>query len=483
MSGIHAPGVEQTSPLRSGAMSKDHQADDRQSGISRRNFVRVGGTALAGGTALGGSVMPAGAATFPTGGGPFLFPPVNGQEAKIQAYRTLGRTGFQVSDVGMGSVPLRETAVVRYAYDKGVNYFDTAEGYGNGAAERAIGEAMQHMERDKIFIATKGRVGDGDAAETVMTKVRQCLDRLKTDYVDSFSMHGVSSIEALNHPGYHAAIDQLKAEGRVRFKGVSNHSGNAGDILSAAAEDGRFDLMLLVYNFMNHEESDRIIAACKANDVGTTAMKTSPGTLEYEPVDPENITEAQEEYIARLTGRGQSREQAIERLKSQAARQKETHDNTRPFADQYGIQTQDQLRLGSIHWVLQNPDMHTACIAFTEFDLVDKVVPLSGTRLTPPEEQMLQQIGLALDNQYCRHGCSECQATCPYQVPVNTVMRYAYYYRGQGREKYAMSKYAALEGGAASPCLDCGGHCVGACPHGLDIQINMLQVHNLLTLA
>ena len=47
--------------------------------------------------------------------------------------------------------------VVRYAYDKGVNYFDTAEGYGNGAAERAIGEAMQHMDRDKIFIASKSQ--------------------------------------------------------------------------------------------------------------------------------------------------------------------------------------------------------------------------------------------------------------------------------------------------------------------------------------
>jgi predicted aldo/keto reductase-like oxidoreductase len=372
--------------------------------------------------------------------------------------------------------------VVRYAYDKGVNYFDTAESYGNGAAERAIGEAMQHMERDKVFIATKARVGDGDDAQAVVEKVRLCLDRLKTDYVDSFSMHAAASVEDLGHPGFHAAMDQLKAEGRVRFRGVSSHASGAGDILSAAAEDGRFDMMLLVYNFMNHEESDRVIAACKANDVGTTAMKTSPGSLEYEPVDPDNLTERQEEYIAGQTRRGRSREQAIERLQSQAVRQKETYENTRPFADQYGIQTQDQLRLGSIHWVLQNPDMHTACISFTEFDLIDKVVPLSGTRLTPPEEQMLQQIGSALDNQYCRHACSECSDACPFQVPVSTIMRYAYYYQGQGREKYAMSKYAGLEAGAASACLDCAGVCDGACPYGLDIRTTLLQAHSLLTL-
>ncbi|MBT8398755.1 MAG: aldo/keto reductase [Gemmatimonadetes bacterium] len=464
-------------------MAKKRPSTAGKGEISRRNFVKTGGAAVAGGAVLGGAAGPVAGSTVARHEGASLFPFVPRQEAKIQAYRALGRTGFQVSDVGMGSVPLRETSVVRYAYDKGVNYFDTAESYGNGAAERAIGEALQHMDRDKVFIATKGRVGDGDNAEAVIRKVRQCLDRLNTDYVDSFSMHAVPSVEALGHPGYHAAMDQLKAEGRVRFTGVSNHGPGMGEILSAAAEDGRFDMMLLVYNFMNHEESDQIIAACKANNVGTTAMKTSPGSLEYEPVDPENLSESQEQYIARQTSRGRTRERALERLRDQAARLKDTYDKTRPFADMYGIQTQDQLRLGSIHWVLQNPDMHTACVSFTEFDLVDKVVPLSGTRLTRPEEEMLHQIGLALDNQYCRHGCSECSEACPFQVPVSTVMRYAYYYQGQGREKYAMSKYATLGRKSASQCLECRGQCEGACPHGLDIPTTMHQVHTLLTLA
>jgi predicted aldo/keto reductase-like oxidoreductase len=463
-------------------MKQDDAVGKPSESISRRTFVKAGGAAVAGGAVLGSGTEPLAGGLSPASY-PALFPYRPRQEAKIQSYSTFGRTGFQVSDVGMGSVPLRETSVVRYAYDKGINYFDTAEGYGNGAAERAIGEALQHMERDKVFIATKARVGDGDDAEAVVQKVRQCLERLRTDYVDSFSIHGAGSVEDLGHPGFHAAIEQLKAEGRVRFRGVSCHASGMGDILTAAAEDGRFDMMLLVYNFLNHDESDRIIAACKANNVGTTAMKTSPGSLEYEPVDPNNLSEEQQRYVERLTSRGQSRARALERLQSQAARQKETYDNTRPFAEQYGIQTQDQLRLGSIHWVIQNPDMHTACISFTEFDLVDKVVPLSGTRLTPPEEQMLHQIGLALGDQYCRHGCSECAQACPYQVPVSTVMRYAYYYQGQGREKYAMSKYASLEGEAAFPCLNCRGDCEGACPHGLDIQTTMLQAHTLLTLT
>jgi len=389
----------------------------------------------------------------------------------------------------MGSVPLRESAVVRYAYDKGVNYFDTAGSYGNGAAERAIGEALQHMDRSKVFIATKSRISENDTVATIVQRVHESLDRLGTEYVDAYSMHGPSTREALNNAAYHAAMTQLKTEGRVRFTGLSYHGpGGArdesmADVLTAAADDGRFDLMLFVYNFLNHEEADLIIAACKANNVGTTAMKTQPGVLHYEPLDPNNLTEQQQQYIERFTRRGSTRESALERLEAQTQRQKDLYDRTSPFVERYGLSTEEQLQLGSIHWVLQNPDMHTACVSFTNFDLVDKVVPLSGTPFTPAEEEMLEECARALTSQYCRHGCSTCATECPNEVSVSTVMRYAYYYEGQGLEKHAMKLYADLGSRSASACRSCTGHCAGACPHGIDILPNMLQVHDLLTLA
>ncbi len=118
-------------------MKKDSRADGDNGKISRRKFMQFGGAALAGGAALGSDARPVAASPVMN-----MFPTRPRQGAQVQAYRTLGRTGWRVSDVGMGSVPLRESAVVRYAYDKGVNYFDTAEGYGRGAAESAIGEAM-----------------------------------------------------------------------------------------------------------------------------------------------------------------------------------------------------------------------------------------------------------------------------------------------------------------------------------------------------
>jgi aryl-alcohol dehydrogenase-like predicted oxidoreductase len=211
-----------------------------------------------------------------------LFPaPVQG-DTKIRRYRTLGRTGWQVSDIAMGTGHLLDYAMLRRAFDMGVNYVDTAQFYANGAAERAIGEALQHVDRTKVFITSKGpTLESGQADESVPTeediigRVRGSLERLRTDYLDAYIMFMPGTVTALNYSGYHSAMARLKAEGRVRFTGVSHH-GAWGDsmteILSAAAEDGRFDLAVVVYNFMNHEQADRILAACTANNVGTIAI-------------------------------------------------------------------------------------------------------------------------------------------------------------------------------------------------------------------
>lgn len=465
-------------------MSKVDQSEGDRGSISRRTFVRAGGAALAGGTALGGTPRLAAATTPDT-----LFPsPANGT-GRIAGYRTLGRTGWQASEFGLGTVPLRDSSVLRYAVDKGVNYVDTAEGYGNGQVERTIGEALQHIDRSKVFINTKLRVGPDDTKETILTRARASLDRMQTDYLDSFGMHAPSTIAALGNEAFHEAVAELKAEGRLRFTSVSYHGpgGRSGqsmaDVLSAAAEDGRFDLMLLIYNFLNHEEADRILAACKANNVGTTAMKTAPGVLTYDPVDPENLTESQSSFVDRMVDRGQTRERALEQLRARAERSRDAYERTRPFVERYGILTEEQLRLGSFHWAIQNPDVHCACVHLPDFETVDKVVALSGTPLNPAEEGLLEELSSALQSQYCRHGCNTCVSDCPHGVPVSTIMRYAYYYRGQGSEKLAMQKYAGIGGTDASICQTCDAPCAGACPHGIEIQAQMLQAHSLLTLV
>jgi predicted aldo/keto reductase-like oxidoreductase len=430
-------------------MSGDSHAETDGGRISRRNFVRAGGATLAGGFAV--SAAPA--ATSASGPSS-LFYRRDGQDPHIQSYKTLGRTGWRVSDVGFGTGPLRESTLVRVAFDKGINYFDTAESYGNGSAERAIGEALPHIGRENVFIATKAVFRGGETESEVLDRIRRSLERLQTDYIDAYSLHHTPTVEFLNHPGYHAAIERLKAEGRVKFSGVSYHGpsrtghGNMDEVLSAAAEDGRFDMMLFVYNFMNSEGGGRVLAACKANNVGTTIMKSAPGVLHYDSFAPDDMTDEQTQ-----------------------------------FAERYGLRTGHQLRYGAIQWVLQNPDAHTVCVSLNDFDNIGRVVALSGTRLTESDAQMLEELGQAVNSLYCRHGCVACAGACPKDVPVSRIMRYSYYFDGQGREKHAMSRYAALQSANGSACSDCSAPCTGACPHGFEIRPQMLMAHSMLTLG
>jgi predicted aldo/keto reductase-like oxidoreductase len=207
-------------------------------------------------------------------------------------------------------------------------------------------------------------------------------------------------------------------------------------------------MMLLVYNFMNSEQGDQILAACKANDVGTTIMKSAPGVLHYDSFDPDNMT-----------------------------------DEQRRFAERYGLRTADQLRFGSIQWVLQNPDAHTVCVSLNDFANIDRVVALSGTRLSQSDEEVLDRLARSANSQYCRHGCVACAGECPQEVPVSRIMRYAYYFEAQGREKHAMGRYAQLAGSNGSACGDCSAPCDTACPHGFQIRTQMSEAHSMLTLA
>ena len=187
---------------------------------------------------------------------------------------------------------------------------------------------------------------------------------------------------------------------------------------------------------MNKEAGDKILAACKKHNVGTTAMKTAPGIIEVETFDPENPTEEQEKWMQDRIKRGAKREKLIQRLLRWVDEQKENKIKTVPFIEKYSLKTDDQLFKASIQWVLQNPDMHTVCVGFRNLDIVDKVIPLSGTKLSKADAEFLKQYKLVYHNQYCRHGCNLCVNSCTQRLPVSTIMRYAYYFSCQGREKY-----------------------------------------------
>jgi aryl-alcohol dehydrogenase-like predicted oxidoreductase len=420
-----------------------------------------------------------------------LSEPAGAKQAKktkpsIQRYRILGRTGFSVSDISMGG-RIENANVVRYAYDHGVNFFDVAETYGNGDAERKLGEAMKYLDRKKIFVVTKLVIKPEDTKKTILDRFGKCRERMQTEYADALYMHSVTDVRDLNNKAFHAAIKTLKASGQVKHAGVSSHGPRGkGDsmqkVLVAAAEDGRFDVMLLVYSFLNSAEGAKILEACAKNKVGTSLMKVKPGVISVDPFDPDKPSEEYAKMLERLAKHGFERQKAIEYIRNWLKEEESKIDKTKPFVKKHGIKSDKELDRLSVKWVLKNKNVHTACIAMAGFDDVDEFLALSGAELAAADETLLRDWALAYGHGYCRHGCSTCVSACPSQMPVSTIMRYASYFAKQGREKYAMQKYADLPASVAS-CFGCDAPCATACPYGVSVPAQLLKADGLLSWA
>ncbi|MEN8005758.1 MAG: aldo/keto reductase [Candidatus Krumholzibacteriota bacterium] len=345
------------------------------SGITRRDFLAAGGVA-----ALGVAAGPVWSRMLDAETTP-----------RIKRYRTLGRTGFEVGDISMGCGSIAESNVVRYAYDHGINLFDTAESYGNGDSETKIGEAMKHMEREKIFIVTKLDIDGEFDQQNLIERFNKSLERLQSPYADALYAHGIADVELVENEPFLNACRQLKEEGKLKHIGISSH-GPRGDepdamdtVLIKAAESGHYDVMLLSYGFLNAEEGERVLQVCKEKNIGTTIMKSATGMMEMPVYDPENPSEQIQEWFEYLEGQGNTREQAVERIKKYLERENANFTDSvarsQPFIEKHGIKTQDELDLKSFQWVLGNPDAHTICPSMPNYDALDRLLPLSGTQL------------------------------------------------------------------------------------------------------
>lgn len=459
-------------------MKPKDQIQKKTGHLTRRGFLGIGGMAIAG-ASLPAAVW--GASAKGENSEP--------EKPAIRQTRVLGRTGFKVSDIGMGCAQIKESNLVRYAYDLGVNYFDTAESYGQGLSETNIGKAMPFMDRGKIFITTKIGLKNDDTQESFLSRFSKCQERLNTPYIDALLIPGATTAGQLKNQVFHDGVQRLKADGRLKYAGVSCHGprGMFGDsmekVLLSAVEDSRFDIMLLTYNFLNSEEAEKVLDACKKKNIGTTAMKTAPGKIKEIPdFDPENPTKEYEQRIKMMMTFGLKREGAVQMVRQMVESEKMAREQTKPFLAKYGLKTEEQLWAASIKWVRRNPDMHTVCVTMSDFDTIDRAVALSGKELSQTQQAFLHDYENAMGWTYCRHGCNQCAGSCRFAMPVSTIMRYVYYFE-QGYEKHAMDKYASIKGDSAMACAGCDAPCEGSCPHGVKIRSNLLNAHALLSIA
>ena len=393
----------------------------------------------------------------------------------IKQYRTLGRTGFRVSDIGLGGSYVNEEEIVKALIRAGVNYIDTAESYN----ERVIGSSIKEFDRKSLFITTKMTAFKNfETKEQILARARKSLEKLQTDYIDCLMIHAAQSVEMIKSEAFHAAVNQLKNEGKLRFCGVSCHGSmwihepkeSMEDILLAAVEDSRFDVLLLTYNYLMQDMGKKIMRACKEKNIGTTIMKTDPYSKYF----------VLQEMKEKMIKEGKTLPKFAKNLLSKFEQYKEQAES---FIKKHNLTGSDEIRATAIRFVLDNPDADCVLIGFNTFEDIDKYVTLSGNPLSSSDKKTLKDYEKSIGRFYCRHACGVCEEHCPHHVPVNTIMRYDQYFHAQKREKYAKEEYAALPGPKAEACENCPGYCEKHCPYNVPVQSLLNIAHKKLTFA
>jgi len=213
-------------------------------------------------------------------------------------YKVFGRTGLKVSVVGYGGAVLgipyyiaREdtsdpatqanyVSAIEHAVELGINYFDTAPGYGSGLSEEIMGRALS-AHRDRIFLASK--VTYSGSPDEIQSSVEQSLRRLQTDYLDVLQFHGGyfnrKEMDRILNEGRLDRLEKLKDEGKVRFIGVTAEV-PTGE-LERLITTNRLDVLQICYNVTtqltcDHSRQTRgIVALAKQYQMGVVTMRTA----------------------------------------------------------------------------------------------------------------------------------------------------------------------------------------------------------------
>lgn len=190
---------------------------------------------------------------------------------------TLGRTGITVNKNGFGALPIQRVSadyagtLLKKAYNAGVRFFDTARAYSD--SEEKIGLALADV-RDEIYLATKT---PSTTVEGFWNDLETSLRLLKTDYIDIFQFHNPSFCpKPGDGTGLYEAMLEAKAQGKIRFIGITNHRLNVAE---EAVRSGLYDTLQFPFCYLANEKDINLVKLCAENNVGFIAMKGLSGGL------------------------------------------------------------------------------------------------------------------------------------------------------------------------------------------------------------
>jgi aryl-alcohol dehydrogenase-like predicted oxidoreductase len=298
-------------------------------------------------------------------------------------FRKLGSSDLEVSEISLGSwltfsggVAFDETrACTDAAFEAGINFFDTANVYGRGAAESAWGEILSGRPRDSYVLATKvwGQMSDdpadkGLSAAQIAKQIDASLARLKTDYVDLYQAHRFDPDAPIEETI--AALQQVVASGKARHLGFSEWT---PEQIEAAIEIAGPDLFVSSqpqYSMLWQAPEAELFPLCKAN--GISQIVWSPlaqGVLtgKYRPgqAPPADSRAASGDMnIAMGLVLNDATLEAVDRL--------------RPIAEQAGLSLTEL----ALAWVLRRPEVASAIVGASRPEQVHANAKASGTELT-----------------------------------------------------------------------------------------------------
>ena len=399
--------------------------------ISRRDFFKTLGIVGAGSMAGARQVLAQSNAASTTAA------PAPAKRVKVPT-RPFGRMGVPVAILGPGGDFDIESnqIILKQTLDWGATYWDTSGGSNGGRSERGIGMYLEKnpQVRREVFLATKY---DGGG----MTQgLNQSLERLKTDYVDLYFLHGLNNSSLLNDD-LKAWVEKAKADKKIRFFGFSTHS-NMENCLQESAKLGWIDGIMLRYDFrLMHTDAMKaaVDAATKAG-IGLIAMKTQSKS----PIATE--TEADLKLGGHFIQRGFTQQQA--KLKA----------------------------------VWENPQITSICSQMPNTTILQANIAaaLDKTHLTAADHAALREYAEATQSRHCS-GCTHfCEAALHHQVPVGDVMRSLMYHRSYDNHKLARTVFhqvpEAVRRGLAGFDFTAAEQ---ACPHSLPVGQLMREADEL----
>jgi predicted aldo/keto reductase-like oxidoreductase len=319
--------------------------------------------------------------------------------------RPFGKTGIEVSCLSLGGmfdIPSNQL-LMRQVLNYGVTYWDTADCYEGGKSESGIGQVFSKMPevRKKIFLVTKSDARDPEG----MTKLlNRSLERLKTDYIDLYFIHGMSNMNELTDDTK-AWAEKAKSQGKIKLFGFSTHK-NMEELLLGAAKLGWVDGIMMTYNYriMNSDKMKAAVDACTKAGIGLTAMKTMGGG----PVRVDS--EAELEMAGKFMQKGFTEQQA--KLKA----------------------------------VWANPNIACICSQMPNMSILmsNIAAALDQTKLSAEDMRLLDRYAEETSCGYCV-GCAHiCESAMAGLAPVGDVMRYLMYYHSYGDRDRARAHFAEL---------------------------------------